>query len=179
MRAITLMLALCIPSLVTAEITVPTLPTPPTPPDIAGQITSEDHDQENRAAIVITRMDSIRSAIEEHQRQLSDLKKESTRIEEELAPASGRNRVYAQNEVDQEAYAIRRSLPQLPESSRIDLEFIVAPDGRSSKIHVVSGPSSYTEAITDAVGTWLYVPAQKGNRRVPVRVTTSIRLTDN
>jgi hypothetical protein len=165
-------------SSVEADVAMPTPPKPPDLPTVDGMSSLKQATEPGQLAVAIARLDSIRAAKSDLNRRLKELKADEETTLKELPPASRRKQIYGQGEVDQKATAIRRTLPPMKDRGSIEVSFVVTPDGTTSDIRLVSTPISDTDQITEAVSSWLFIPAIKSDRRVPVRVTTSLRLSD-
>ena len=178
MRFVTKLLPLVVLlSAATAEITMPKPPTPPKPPQVVGA-KSFDTSDPDQLVTTIGQIDSLRARASVLQAELKRLGERETELVDQLPPASRRTNVYTQSEVDRQAVPIRRFLPALAESGNLEVSFVVNPDGYPTKIRVVSGPIGQNEVLVDAVGSWLYAPAIRSGRRVPVRLTTTVRLSE-
>ena len=162
-----------------AEITMPPPPTPPTPPSIVNASPTADRQSDPVSpSLTIVRIDSLSNAIGELEDRLHALKEERTELEKKLSPASRNDRVYSQDEVETRAIAVRRQMPVLPESTYLEVQFVVSPSGKTQEIRLLSGPTQNLAEIERTVETWLYSPAIREGRRVPVRITASLRISE-
>lgn len=166
---------------VDAEIKMPTPPTPPKLPTVIGALSEDSLDDEGQDAFAaaIVRLDSVTTLINDLKSRLREIEDEQSKIRDQLPPATQRDRIYLQTEVDHKAYAIRRSLPSLPGVGRLTVRFVVNPEGQIEDIEIVSAPVSHTAKVRRAVSSWLFTPARKSGMRVHVRVTASIRVDEN
>ena len=164
-----------------ADIKMPNPPTPPTPPTVIGALSRDSPDTEGQDtfAAAIVRLDSVRTLVKDLKSRLRVIEDEQSKIRDQLPPATRRDRIYLQTEVDHKAYAIRRSLPSLPGVGRLTVRFVVNPEGQIEDIEIVSAPVSHTANVRRAVSSWLFAPARKSGLRVHVRVTASIRVDEN
>jgi hypothetical protein len=164
-----------------AEITVPTPPTPPTMPIISGGITVVPLDAEHLDALTsgILQLDSLTTLMDGLESELQKLRKEKSEVRALLPPATRLNRVYQQSEVDYKATALRRSLGSLPLTGTLSVRLVVNPDGRPEEIEIVSAPVSREAHLEKLVSSWLFVPARKSGKRVRVRTTSTVKLSDD
>lgn len=165
-------------SIAHADITVPTPPKAPEPPTVDGMTTVERITTPSHLVTAYTRLDSIRQAAADLKTRLAVLAEQEEAILAEVPPASRRDKTYTQNEVDQPATPIHRTFPGLPHNSGIEISFVLSPDGVPTSVKILSAPTTHIDRLTTAVKSWRYTPAIRNARRVPVRITTTLRLSD-
>jgi len=175
-RAIGASILAVIASAVVAEVTMPKPPTPPLRPTIQSTPIMQERDTE--LTTTIRALDSLRTASTSVERELARIEAIMDSIQKHLPPASRRTKTYGQKEVDQPAIPIRRSIPSA-ENSGLEVTFTINPDGQATDVKVLSAPLDQVDPLTRAVEGWLYAPAVKAGRRVPVRITTSLRISDD
>jgi TonB family protein len=161
-----------------AEITLPTPPKAPDLPRVEGAVgkTTISKEQLDTFTAAIVQLDSLRTLENDLKSKLAGLKTEQSEIREKLIPTTRLKRIYLQSEVDNKAYPIRRSLTGRGD---ITVRFIVNPGGHTEEIEVISPTGVRGETVRETVSSWLYGPARKSNRRVPVRITVSTRLSED
>lgn len=164
-----------------AEITLPTPPKPPELPRVEGSFSGATGGQAQSDAftLAIVRLDSLKTLESELKGRLAQIKKKQTETRKGLDPATRLKRIYLQTEVDRKAYPIRRTLPTLSGKGDITVRFIVNPEGRPEDIEVVSPIGVLGDDVRRTVSTWLYGPARKSARRVPVRITVSSKMDED
>lgn len=165
-------------SSVAADIKQPRPPRPPDLPTVDGMSKIDRAAEPDQLTLSIIRLDSIRTAADILKEAQQRLKEDEEAILKALPSASLRRETYGLQEVDQKPIAIRRILPPIPGSSSIEATFVITPEGKTSDIRLISAPISHTDQITESISIWLFTPALKADQRVPVRITTSLRLSE-
>lgn len=172
-----LLACLTVASAASAEVKMPDAPVPPTPPSVVGAqidpLTPADRDA---LEATIVRLDSVTTEVRRLERRIRDLRDRESTLVANLPPATKRDRIYDPNEVDHPTRPIRMTLPPISGVSRLSVRLIVDPRGHATAIEILDGPTDRTTSITEAVETWLFVPARRDGRRVPVRTTLTFRL---
>ena len=70
--------------------------------------------------------------------------------------------------------AVKKVPPRYPDEAKrkriegaVRMEFVVTPDGRVERLHVIDGPPLIRDAAMEAVKQWKYEPAKRSGTAVP------------